>query len=386
MRAMRALALSSLLLLTGGCSTLGYYAHVTRGQIELLAARESVASVLADEGTDAVLRSRLRQAQAARRFASDRLGLPRNRSYTFYADIGRPYATWAVFAAPEFSTEPVTHCFPFAGCVAYLGFFDRAHAERAARHLSAQGDDTSIEGVTAYSTLGWFADPILSSMLRWDDDELDGVIFHELAHQLAYAKGDTAFNESFATFVQTEGLRQWRASRGLPLARASLQARDEAFTQLVLDLRARVAELYARDTDVESMRAGKQREITAFRARYARLRDREWQGDTHYDTWVAAPINNARLVPFGVYERWVPAFAWLFHATGSRWSAFHACVGALAKMTPSGRESLLAAFANGADGASPVAQGLLDQRVYSALEMRPSRLPSACMKSLASGG
>ena len=385
MRTTRALALLSLLL-GGGCSTLGYYAHVTRGQMQLLAAREPVAAILADKDADPSLRTRLREAQAARRFASDQLGLPRNRSYTLYADIGRPYATWTVFAAPEFSVEPVTHCFPFAGCVAYLGFFDRARAERAARHLSAQGDDTSIEGTAAYSTLGWFADPILSSMLRWDDDELDGVIFHELAHQVAYAKGDTAFNESFASFVQAEGLRQWRAARGLSAAQGATQRRDESFTRLVLDLRGRLAELYARDIDIDSMRADKRREIAAFRSRYAQLRDSHWQGDSRYDAWVAAPINNVRLVPFGAYEQWVPAFARLFHASGSHWPAFHACVGALAKMTAPERKPLLAALASGAEAAAPVAQGLLDQRAYSPREMRPSRLPSACMKSLASGG
>ncbi len=384
MRAPWTLLLSSALaLLATGCSTLGYYAHVTRGQARLLAARVPVATVLADEDADPSLRTRLRQAQSARRFASDRLGLPRNRSYTSYADIGRPYATWAVFAAPEFSTEPLAHCFPFAGCVAYLGFFDRAHAERAAARLSAQGNETSIEGVAAYSTLGWFADPILSSMLRWDDDELDGVIFHELAHQSAYAKGDTAFNESFANFVQAEGLREWHAARGLPPAAGLAQARDEAFARLVLDLRERLGRLYAQDIDVESMRAEKQREIAAFRTRYARARDDEWQGDARHDAWVAAPINNARLVPFGVYGQWVPAFAQLFHATGSRWPAFHACVGSLARMTRAEREPLLGALAGGPPSAT---QGLLDQRVYSAREMRPSRLPSACMKSLARGG
>jgi predicted aminopeptidase len=342
-----------LTLLSSACASLDYYAHVTRGQVQLLAGRKPVAAMLADESVDASLRARLQQAQAARRFASDRLALPRNRSYTSYVDLDRPYVTWNVFAAPEFSVEPVTHCFPFAGCVAYLGFFDRGRAERAAARLAAQGNDISIEGAAAYSTLGWFADPILSSMLRWNDDQLDGVIFHELAHQVAYAKDDTTFNESFATFVQTEGLREWRVKRGLPSADTSAHARSEAFVRLVLDLRERLATVYAKTSDADTMRAEKQDEIAAFRTRYAQLRGKEWQGDTRYDAWVNEPINNARLVPFGLYDRWVPAFAQLFRATGSRWSSFHACVRALARAARSEREPMLKALAGGLDAHLP---------------------------------
>jgi predicted aminopeptidase len=194
----------------GGCSSLRYAAHVARGEAGLLAQRKSIERVIADPRTDARTRTRLREAQAARAFASDHLALPRNRSYTQFVALDRPYVSWSVFATPEFSVDPIVHCFPFAGCVAYRGWFDRALAERDAAQLAKRGDDVSIEGVAAFSTLGWFADPIVSSMLRGDADSLDGVIFHELAHQQFYLAGDTAFNESYASFVEREGLREWR--------------------------------------------------------------------------------------------------------------------------------------------------------------------------------
>ncbi len=332
-------------LMASACSTLGYYAHVTSGEMHLLARRRPLNQVIADPATDAQLRARLELALAARAFASDHLHLPRNRSYTSYVALDRPYVAWNVFATPEFSVAPVTHCFPFAGCVAYQGWFDRARAEHQAARLAARGDDVAVQGVTAFSTLGWFADPLLSSMLRWSDDELAGVIFHELAHQLLYVRGDTAFNESFASFVQQEGLREWRTARGLAPPDDARAAHDRAFTQLVLDLRDRLRRLYAEPLPTDAMRARKQGEIAAFRQQYLRLRDTQWHGDARWDAWMGVPINNARLVPFGLYERWVDAFDALFRAADGDWLKFYARVAALAREDPSQRDAELARWA-----------------------------------------
>jgi predicted aminopeptidase len=249
-----------------------------------------------------------------------------------------------VFATPEFAVDPLTHCFPFAGCVAYVGFFDKESAERERRKLADEGNDTAIEGSAAYSTLGWFADPILSSMLRWSDDELDGVIFHELAHQQVYAEDDTAFNESFATFVQREGLRQWRTSRGLSPAGDAGDTRDDAFAALVLDLRERLRALYARELDAPAMREAKAREIEAFRERYRQLRATRWKDDAAYDRWIDAPINNARLVPFGLYDRWVPAFERLFTKANRDWPTFYGYVRGLAHLPKEDRDRRLDAW------------------------------------------
>lgn len=340
------LAVALALALTAGCSTIGYYGHVARGQASLIAHRTPIDAIVKDESADPKLRERLAAAEAARRFASDRLGLPRNRSYTTYVELGlgRPYVTWNVFATPEFSVDPVTHCFPFAGCVAYVGYFDEARAERERETLEKNGNDTAIEGAAAYSTLGWFADPVLSSMLRWSDDELEGMIFHELSHQLVYAEGDTAFNESFATFVQREGLAEWRASRGLSPAGSLSDARDDAFTALVLDLRERLRALYARALDAPAMREAKANEIEAFRARFRALRAGAWKDDAAYDRWVEAPINNARLVPFGLYDRWVPAFEQLFSRADGEWPVFYGYVRGLARLRKEERRRELDAW------------------------------------------
>jgi predicted aminopeptidase len=327
----------------GGCASLRYYAHVARGQAALLAAREPIERAIDDARLDAAVRERLRGALAVRRFASDRLALPRNRSYTSYVQLDRPFVTWSMFAAAEFSVEPLTHCFPFAGCVAYLGYFERARAERAAKQLERQGYETAVRGVAAYSTLGWFADPIVSSMLRGGDDELDRVIFHELAHQELYVQGDTAFNESYASFVADEGLREWRVENGRAAADAGA-AHDDAFTRLVLGLREQLRTLYASSRDAAAKRVGKAAAIDAFRRRYVELRDREWNGDRSYDAWVAAPINNASLVPFGLYDRWVGAFAALFAADGGDWKDFHARVRELARLPRDERDRRLAAL------------------------------------------
>ena len=323
------------------CGSIRYYAQAAHGQGELVFKRQPVRKLLKDPATDPKLAARLSLALAAREFASRHLGLPDNRSYTSYVDLHRPYVVWNVFATPRYSVEAIRHCFPIAGCVAYRGWFGEAAAEADAARMRRLGDDVWVGGVPAYSTLGWFADPILSSMLRWDDDELAGTIFHELAHQLIYAKGDTAFNESFATFVQTEGLREWRAARELPADDGHAQVMADGFTKLVLDLRERLKTLYTSGVDAEAMAAGKQREIAAFRARYAAWRDAHWPGDHRYDAWVAKPINNARLLPFGLYDQWTPAFAVIFRESGAQWPAFYARVRALARESKAKRDAAL---------------------------------------------
>lgn len=325
------------------CNGVRYYVQAVHGQGELVLRRQPVRKLLRDPAIDPKLAARLSLALAAREFASHHLDLPDNRSYTSYVALPRPYVVWNVFATPRYSVEAVRHCFPVAGCVAYRGWFSEAAAEADAARLRSTGDDVWVGGVPAYSTLGWFADPILSSMLRWDDDELASTIFHELAHQLIYAKGDTAFNESYATFVQTEGLREWRASRGLPPDDGRAQAMDDGFTKLVLDLRERLQKLYASGVDAEAMEAGKQREIAAFRQRYAQWRDANWPDDHGYDTWVARPINNAQLLPFGLYDQWTPAFAAIFHASGAQWPVFYARVRELAREPKARRDAALKA-------------------------------------------
>jgi predicted aminopeptidase len=336
-----------LLALLAGCQTLGYYAHVTRGQASLLAHRRSIDRVVADPSTPEALRARLRTAQAARTFASDRLRLPRNRSYTYYVQLDRPWVAWNVFATPELSLQPVTHCFPFAGCVSYRGYFRHDLAQREADRQQALGRDVWVGEVPAYSTLGWFADPLLSSMLGWDDDDLVGTIFHELAHQAVYVKDDSAFNESYASFVEQEGLRQWHDERHLAPPDVQGDRLARAFTQQVLAWRDQLGQVYALPLSDDAKRVAKAEAFEVFRGQYLAWRASEAGGDRRYDRWMAQPMNNARLVPFGLYDQWTPAFAQLFRTQGAQWPRFFAAVRRLAALPPTQRTDALRQLAAG---------------------------------------
>ena len=325
-----------------GCSS--YYGQLALGQVELLRQREPIAALLDEDQTDPQLRQRLTLAQRARAFASRTLGLPDNGSYRVYADIKRPYVVWNLFATEEFSVAPLQHCFPIAGCVAYRGYFQPGRARGAAALLQARGYDTHVAGVQAYSTLGWFDDPLLSSMLRWDDDYLAGLIFHELAHQRRYVAGDTPFNESFASFVEQQGLRQWRASRGLPPPNEAARKQYADLSRLVLQTRDRLAAVYASDLSEAAMRAAKRDAFMRMRQTYRRLRDGPWHGDGRFDHWMAQPLNNASLVPFGLYDRWVPAFAALFEQAGGDWQRFYAEVARLGRLSADERARRLEAL------------------------------------------
>ncbi|MBD8575281.1 aminopeptidase [Pseudomonas syringae] len=331
-------------LLLGGCSSLSYYSQLASGQWQLLQARTPVAEVLADPGRDPRLRQHLALAQQARRFASEHLHLPDNQSYRLYADIGRPYVVWNVFATEEFSLTPVTHCFPIAGCVAYRGYYSQGRARGAAALQKQAGQDVYVAGIEAYSTLGWFSDPILNTMLGWGDERLAALIFHELAHQRFYVQDDTAFNESYASFVEQQGARQWRAARGLPAQDDIRSAQRDALTALVLEARQRLQVLYAQPLPAPVMRERKAAEFERLRHEYRTLRDRRWPGDTRFDAWINAPLNNARLLPFGLYEHWVPAFAAVFAQVGGDWPRFYARVEHLGTLTPAERTAALQAL------------------------------------------
>ena len=186
-----------------------YLLQSVRGQLSLMSKREPISAVIDKPSTPAALRVQLEAVTAIRDFASHDLGLPDNGSYRAYADVGRPYVVWNVVAAPEFSVDPKLWCYPIVGCVAYRGYFAEAGARRFAAGLRTDGLDVVVGGVAAYSTLGHFDDPILNTMMEWDDVELAAIIFHELTHQLLYVANDASFNEAFATTVEEEGVRRW---------------------------------------------------------------------------------------------------------------------------------------------------------------------------------
>ena len=336
------------LIVAAACGTLGgcYLIQAASGQYGVLHARVPLDTVIHDPATKPELRARLIEVQAAREFASRELGLPDNESYRSYAEVGRPFVVWNVVAAPEFSLQPKRWCFPVAGCVAYRGYFHEREARDLALELESRGFDVVVEGVPAYSTLGKFADPVLSSMLRYDDDELAATIFHELAHQLIYVKNDSEFNEAFATTVEEEGLARWLRHQGATQRSGRLRAEQEheaALLALLKPARARLAELYSSGAAVEEMRARKREILAALAADIRALEARQGVHYPVYDQWMAAGLNNAQLASIATYYECVPGFERLLAAADDDLPRFYARVRALTEASHAERHASLCA-------------------------------------------
>lgn len=329
-----------------GCTSVSYYAQSLEGHARIMAARKSVGKLIRDPSTPEPLRARLTSADSIRRFASDQLALPDNSSYRSYVDIGRDAVTWAVFAAPQFSLAPRTWCFPVFGCVPYRGYFARKSATDNAVELHRQGLDVYVTGITAYSTLGWSSDPLLSTMLRQDDTYLASLIFHELAHQRLYVDGDSAFNEAFAVAVETTGVRKWLRATGnrAGLHRYENDRRRKAdFLDLIATTRDELRQVYGSPRGPQQMAAAKAAAIDRLRMRYRKLRDRRWAGYRGYDAWFDAPINNAKLAATAVYGEQVPSFLRLFDLCSGDYPRFYASVRRIADLHGASRAEALKA-------------------------------------------
>lgn len=325
----RLTALSVLALVLSGCASLSYFAESLDGHAKIMASRRKVEALVADQGTPDALRNQMELAMAIRRFATEELALPDNASYTTYVDTGRDHVTYAVFAAPEFSLAPALWCFPVFGCVPYRGYFSIDSAREFALGLDRKGLDVHVSGVTAYSTLGWFSDPLLNTMFQGDKTDIAALVFHELAHQRFYVDNDSAFNEAFAVAVQTTGVRKWlRASgdaEGLRRYEAGLR-RDADFRALVGRTREQLARIYASGDMPERKRAAKAAAIEGLRTAYRHVRDGRWGGYRGYDGWFDSPINNAKLAATSVYGDRVPAFLRLFDLCSGDYPRFYAAV------------------------------------------------------------
>jgi predicted aminopeptidase len=280
-----------------------------------------------------------------RDFASRELALPDNGSFRTYADLSRPYVVWNVFAAEEFSVRPKEWCFPVAGCVNYRGYFARADADAFAADLRGEGFEVYVGGVPAYSTLGWFDDPLLSTFIHYPETELVRVIVHELAHQVLYVRDDTEFNESFAVVVEQEGVRRWLARENEPAERDRSQRAQRMradFQGLVLETRQRLEALYASALAPEEKRREKKRILAGLRGDYEGLKAGPWQGFAGYDRWFGQEINNATLASIGLYHQLVPAFEALLDRNSLDLPRFYAEVKRLAALPKDARRERLA--------------------------------------------
>jgi predicted aminopeptidase len=342
--------------LSGCASTdtgLGYYWQSVRGHMGVLQAARPVDDWLADPAVSERLKTKLKSAQQIRRFASEELALPRNASYTRYADLQRRAVVWNVVAAPELSLKLHTWCYLVVGCAGYRGYYDEAQARAFAQQLRETSDpplETAVLPVPAYSTLGWLnwlgGDPLLSTFLGYPDGELARLMFHELSHQLVYIADDTAFNESFATAVEELGGERWLAQAD-EAVRAEYQAFDNrrrAFRALTLQTRRALDAVYRNDALSDAAkRAAKAQALDTFRARYATLKA-SWGGWTGYDGWVAQ-IGNALLGTQAAYDDWVPAFKALFAEMGADFPRWYAAVRDIGQLPRSEREARLLALA-----------------------------------------
>ena len=309
-----------------GCETSSYYAQAVGGHLDLRTRARPVRELLADPHTPADLRERLAFAQSVREFASRNLALPDNGSYRSYSELDRPYAVWNVVVAGEFALEAVESCFPVAGCVTYRGYYSREDAERDAGHARDKGLDAFVYGVPAYSTLGMFDDPLLSTFIRWGDAEVARLVFHELAHHVVYVKGDTAFNESFAVAVEREGVRRWLASTGRSAEMSKFlqsREREREFARLLDETRTRLEALYHMPIAREEMRARKRAEFEQLAANPVYKR--------HAGGYVGGP-SNALLAAFASYSQLVPAFERTLAESKGDLNAFYARVRALSKL------------------------------------------------------
>jgi predicted aminopeptidase len=360
-----------------GCQTLSYYAQAVKGQYQIFALERPIEKLLADSNTPPQLKARLVLLEDLRRFAKSDLSLPVDGHYLKYTDVHRPFVVWNVEAAPEFSLQPKTWWYPLVGSLEYRGYFSKPGATNYAARLRRKDLDVYVGGVEAYSTLGWFRDPVLNTFIFEPDADLAEIIFHELGHARVFARGDTDFNEAYATTVGQEGARRWLKAKGNQAAYDDYLAelhRTRQFVHLIMETRTRLEALYGDAEDSEGrvtatatkrvvprdqLREQKQRILTDLRRQFAQLKT-EWHGNTDYDQWFAQEINNAKLNSVAAYYDFLPGFEHLLERHGGDLEQFYQAVERLSKMPKKQRHQWLRTLAipPGADGSAPLAAAL----------------------------
>ena len=320
---MRIALVLACLLWTSACETFEFYRQAVAGQMTILSRREAIAKLIAAPDTAPALRERLEKVRQILRFARDHLALDTGGRYESYVRIQGDFVVWNVFATPEFATRPTQWCYPLIGCASYRGYFDRTNATRYAQRLAATQHDTAVGGVAAYSTLGWFDDPVLSTFVDWSDAELAGLIFHELAHARLFVAGDTAFDEAFASFVERRGVAEWLAANGddAQIERTDRRWREsDRFVAFLLAWRDELQRLYDQPYNDDARRLLKFDLLSAletcYRANRASFGDQDW--------FFSRMPNNARFVPLAAYNELIAGFDAVFRQGDGDWPVFYA--------------------------------------------------------------
>ena len=353
MRGVRVVPLLALLLaalLLAGCSNTSFYWQATSGHFSILNKRRPIEKVLQDPATPADTARKLRLIQQVQAFAALELALPERGHYRYYADLGRPYVSWLVVAAQPLALEEHSFCYLIVGCLGYKGFFDKEDARLEMEALRKTGLDVMMRPVTAYSTLGWFDDPVLNTFIRGSDIGLISTVIHELAHQVVFLPGETAFNESFAATVEEEGVRRFLAGdaeKAAMLAEYEAGEADSArFNAILVAGRKKLEALYAATLDGEEMRARKEEVFESMREAYRA--ERNSFKVYHYESWFERPLNNAHMVGVGHYAEHVPAFRALLRQSGGDFPRFYEAVIALGGLEPEKRAERLKELARAA--------------------------------------
>jgi predicted aminopeptidase len=355
------LAFFSFVFLCVSCSSVDYYRDAINGHFEILNKAEPIDEIIARETTAPELKTTLLNIKKAREFATLELFLPDNGSYRKYADIGREFVAWNVVATDEFSVDPEEWCFPVAGCVCYKGFFNPKDANLFATELSDQGLDTYVSGALAYSTLGWFNDPIISTMLTRSESHYISVLFHELAHQKLYIENDTAFNEAFATSVAEEGIRRWfdRGSKSDAYQEFLIsRQRSREFHELILNARQKLNNLYGQKISQNLMRREKQEIFHQLQIDYQELKE-YWGGDDRYDAWMSKKLNNAHLALVATYNDLVPIFRLMLFQSNGDLNSFYDRVASISSQPYEKRHKVLQMIYAQRDNWTPVPVSLV---------------------------
>ncbi|MDF1527610.1 MAG: aminopeptidase [Sedimenticola sp.] len=345
MRRSSGLGLIAILLFLPGCSTLSYYSQSIGGHLQLMGQRRPITQVLNDPETPALMKQKLGKLKQIRDFASAKLALPDNNSYRSYAALDRDAVVWSVVATPEFSIEPKQWCYLVIGCASYRGYFSRQAAQAYANILKAEGLDVAVEPIPAYSTLGWFDDPLPSTVIDWSEPRIAGLIFHELAHQQLYIKDDSAFNEAFASLVEEVGVIRWLQGRDDEmLNRWQLsQQYERQFIALLLETRQQLQYLYAQKYASEQMRQRKAQLFDVLRGRYQQLK-KSWGGYAGFDSWFNRDLSNAHLASIATYEQWKPAFKQLLAESNGQLPTFYQACRSLGILSEKERNEKLMAL------------------------------------------
>ncbi|HLF29601.1 MAG TPA: aminopeptidase [Xanthomonadales bacterium] len=326
------------------CAGPAYYGQAISGHFSLMRTRIPVARLLEDSSTDPEFSARLRRAQQILAFASDRLALAADGSYSRVAFTGQDAVTWNVVAAGEFSVDPRLWCFPVAGCVPYRGYFDPGQAMEFANKMRARGFDVMVSPAIAYSTLGWFEDPLLDTMLQYSDAQLAGIMFHELAHERLYVKSDTAFSEAFAGFVEEVGVRLWMQETDQSAQNSDWGKRQSAsveFNRMLQDTRLKLQQVYASDLPIETKRREKTLAFAALKDNYQNRVAGEWSGVDYFAVWMGSDLNNAHLALMNSYEGGNCAFTALYEEAGRDLERFYVLSEARAALVGDRRKAWL---------------------------------------------